>query len=151
MLRTRNILIFSLFIFISGCAGGSYHHYSGNHLPESDLAKIKPWKESNSQRTLDVFPVLIDGKVTETYRLALPSYFIMPGEHTIEVALFAGLGIKIKDPEPMTFKAKAGHTYITKAYLQMPKKGEKKVQVKVSFWLEDENTGEVVSGTKLTE
>ena len=162
-IRIKYILFVGLMSVIVGCAGNSYHFYSGDHLPKTDLATIKPWAEKNflslSKLPLrvDVFPILIDGKTTETYRISPPSYFILPGEHTIVVALlasFKGSGsIRFKNPKPMVFQAKVGHTYLTKAYISLlPKQeGDVEIKLKTSFWVEDEKTKEVVIGTRLTE
>ena len=143
---TKASLLISLFIFLSGCAGSAYHHYSGDHLPETKLAAIKPWY----QDTLDVFPASIDGKETDVYRrIALPSHFVLPGEHKIKIALSTDQ-FRFVDPKIMAFKAEANHIYITKAAITKLQQTSGEMKVKASFWIEDENTKEVVGGTRPT-
>jgi hypothetical protein len=143
---TKASLLISLFIFLSGCAGSAYHHYSGDHLPETKLAAIKPWYKD----TLDVFPASIDGKATDIYRrIALPSHYVLPGEHKIQIALSTDQ-FRIVDPKIMAFKAEANHIYITKAAITKLQQTSGEMKVKASFWIEDENTKEVVGGTRPT-
>ena len=142
--------LIGLFIFLSGCAGSAYHHYSGNHLPETELAAIKPYY-SLANRSLTAFPVFIDGKATDEFRvIAMPTHYVLPGKHEIKIALTT-LDITIVDPETMSFEAKANHTYITRAYIGKVKQTDDEMKVKTSFWIEDEKTKEVVGGTRLTE
>ena len=153
-------LLIGIFIIIAGCAGNPSQRYSGDHLAESTRATLKPWEKQIPQGSSEsrfVLLLSIDGKETELpsrNQISMTSYFISPGEHTIKAALFAvviGKKQQFINPEPMMFKAEAGHTYITKAYLPDLKEGDVGTQIKLSFWIEDEKTGEVVSGTRLTE
>ncbi len=138
-----------LFIFLSGCAGSAYHHYSGNHLPETELAAIKP--SYSLAGFLTVFPVFIDGKATDKFRpIALPTHYVLPGKHEIKIALTTP-EFRFADPETMSFEAKANHTYITRAFVGKLKQTSDEMKVKTSFWIEDEKTKEVVVGTRLTE
>jgi hypothetical protein len=151
-IRTTSKVAFfiGLFIFLSGCAGSAYHHYSGNHLPETELAAIKPYY-SLANRSLTAFPVFIDGKATDKFRsIALPTHYVLPGKHEIKIALTT-LDIRIDDPETMSFEAKANHTYITRAFIVKLKQTSDEMVLKISFWIEDEKTQEVVAGTRLTE
>jgi hypothetical protein len=155
--RIRNVMFISLFFIAAGCAS-SQHFYSGTHRPGEELAIIKPSRETwlFSAMQIDVFPTLIDGNPTGTYRAILPSYFVLPGEHTLEIAFTGfldGPAVRFKDPTPMTFYATAGHIYETKAatvpsLLEIPEHGG---EVKVGFWVEDVGTGEVVGGTRITD
>ena len=148
-IRTTSKVAFliGLFIFLSGCAGSAYHHYSGNHLPETELAAIKPWHDFSD--SLTVFPTVIDGKATEEFRvIAMPTHYVLPGKHEIKIALTT-LEFSIVDPETMSFEAKASHTYITRAFIEKLKQTSDEMKVKTSFWIEDENTKEVVAGTRL--
>lgn len=152
--RIKSILLISLIIFLGGCSGNSYYYYSTNHFPEATPAAIKPWYEETyyfSSESLDVFPIFIDGKITETYhRDDMPSYFILRGEHIIRIALSANDGIRREASKPIIFKAKAGHTYLTKAIIEKELNQDGiEMEVKTSFWIEDENTGEVVSDLDL--
>ena len=150
-IRTTSKVAFliGLFIFLSGCAGSAYHHYSGNHLPETELAAIKPWHDFSD--SLTVFPTAIDGKVTEEFRaIAMPTHYVLPGKHEIKIALTTLEG-RIDDPDPMSFEAKANHTYITRAFIVKLKQTSDEMELKISFWIEDEKTQEVVAGTRLTE
>ncbi len=133
--------------------------YSGEHLAESTRAILKPWEKQilrDSSESRFVLLLSIDGKETELpsrNQISMTSYFISPGEHTIKVALFAvviGEKKQFINPEPMMFKAKTGHTYITKAYLRDLKEGDVGTQINLSFWIEDEKTGDVVSGKRWT-
>ena len=151
-IRTTSKVAFliGLFIFLSGCAGSAYHHYSGNHLPETELAAIKPWF-SLTNRSLTVFPVFIDGKVTEKFRsIALPTHYVLPGKHEIKIALTT-LELRFDDPDTMSYEAKANHTYITRAFIEKLEQTSDETKWKTSFWIEDEKTKEVVGGTRLTE
>lgn len=141
-----------LIAFLTGCAGSSYHYYSGDQLPEAALATIKPWKAPFGQ-SLDVFPISIDGRTTETYRLSLPRYYVLPGEHTIVVAMqgfLDGSLFRLNDPEPMTFQAIAGHIFVTKAEMsKLPsKQGSGETRILTRFWIEDEETGAVVAESR---
>jgi len=49
----------------------------------------------------------------------------------------------------LSFEAKANHTYITKAFITKLKETSDEMKVKISFWIEDEKTKEVLSGTRL--
>jgi hypothetical protein len=144
--RTTSKVAFliGIFIFLSGCAGSAYHHYSGDHLPETKLAAIKPWFKG----TLDVFPASIDGKATDIYlRIALPSHYVLPGEHKIKIALSTDQ-FRIVDPKIMAFKAEANHIYITKAAITKLQQSSGEMKVKASFWIEDINSKQVVAGTR---
>lgn len=146
-IRAKVTILISLFVFLSGCAGSAYHHYSGKHLPETELAVIKPWFKD----TLDVFPAFIDGNATDIYlRVALPSHYVLPGEHKIKISLSTNQ-FRIDDPKAISFVAKANHTYITKAFITKLRETSGEIKVKTSFWIEDENTKEVVGGTKIME
>jgi hypothetical protein len=155
--RRRGAVIFKyiglgLVVFLTGCVSPSYHYYSGGQRPETELASIKPWKAPFGQN-LDVFPIFIDGTPTKVYTVSLPTYFILPGEHTVKVALqglLAGGGrIRFKDPDKMMFRATAGQTLITKASVKkVPVQGgDGEITLQVSFWLEDDETGAVIAGT----
>jgi len=155
-------LLIGIFMLIAGAswAGNPSQRYSGDHLAESTRATLKPWEKQIPQGSSEsrfVLLLSIDGKETELpsrNQISMTSYFISPGEHTIKVALFAvviGEKQQFINPEPMIFKAKTGHTYITKAYLPGLKQGDVGTKIKLSFWIEDENSGEVVSGTRLTK
>lgn len=159
-MQIKITLLIVIFVFIGGCAGDPYQRYSGNHLTESTRATLKPWEKEiprYSSESRFVLPLLIDGKETELPshdQISMTSYYISPGEHKIKVALFAvvvGGKRQFINPKPMIFQAKTGHTYITKAYLPSLNQGDVGTEIKLSFWIEDENTGEVVSGTRLTE
>lgn len=162
MKKTSTIitLLIGMFVIISVYAGNPSQQYSGDSLAEATRATIKPWiKEIPQGSSEERFVLLlsIDGKDTELpslNKISMTSYFISPGEHSIKIALFASvMGEKNQyiNPKPMIFNAKSGHTYITKAYLPVLKKGDKGGKFKLSFWVENEKTGEVVSGTRLTE
>lgn len=156
----QGIFLIGISIIIAGCAGNLSQRYSGDHLAESTRAILKPWEKQllrDSSESRFVLLLSIDGKETELPsrdQISMTSYFISPGEHTIQVTLFAvviGEKQQFINPEPMMFKARTGHTYIPKAYLRPLKEEDVGTQIKLSFWIEDENTGEVVSGTRLTE
>jgi hypothetical protein len=148
-----NTTLVPLFVtsLLFGCAAAeTYHLYSGNPRPLSEIATLKPWHDTRFMPigSLDVWPVSIDGQITEAYSGALPSYYLLPGEHKIVIGFIWTEGsnrVAGEDPEEMLFTAEVGHLYLTKAY--MPKKMAEG-QVRVSFWIEDANTGEVVAGTR---
>ncbi len=159
-IKIKITLLACLFFTLSAFAGNPSQQYSGDNLAESKRAAIKPWNKELAQGSTEerfVLLLSIDGKETELPdfdKINMKSYFISPGEHSIKTALFASvLGKKNQyiNPKPMIFKAETGHTYITKAYLPVLKQGDKGGKFKLSFWIEDEKTGEVVSGTKLTK
>jgi hypothetical protein len=148
----NNIALLSLVFLLFGCATAkTYHMYDGNPLSPSEIATIKPWHETRfiPLASLNVWPGSIDGKVTEPYEGALPSYYVLPGEHKIKIQFFFYDGshkLRGGDPKEMLFTAESGHLYLTKT--NMPKEiaeGE----VKISFWIEDANTKKVVAGTRL--
>lgn len=152
----RKLLVKIVFIFaavlIAGCAtkGETYKFYSGETRSSTDLATIVPFHETIylPVRRTDVFLIEIDGKLTESYNQALPSYKILPGEHKIKVGfrLISNEGeVGGVNPEEMVFTAKAGHTYITKANLP---KIISSGQTVISFWIEDVETKEVMVGTR---
>lgn len=149
-----NIILLSLVFSLAGCATAkTYQLYEGDPLPPSEIATIKPWLETRiiPPGSLNVWPASIDGQVTEAYRGPLPSYHILPGEHKIKIGFNFSDGSKSlggEDPKEMVFNAEAGHLYLTKT--NMPKANEiEKGQIKISFWIEDANTKEVVAGTRL--
>jgi hypothetical protein len=157
----KNIILIGIIAFLTGCAGGNLHQlYTGEHLKDTRHAVLKPWEKEIPQESSEsrfVLILSIDGEETElpsADKISQSYYFVSPGEHVVKVSLFANVSgnkMNLKNPEPMTFIAKADHTYVTKAFLAEPMQGDIETKVKLSFWLEDENTGEVVSGTKLTE
>ncbi len=148
----NNIALLSLVFLLFGCATAkTYHLYDGNPLPLSEIATIKPWHETRfiPLGSLDVWPASIDGKLTESYEGALPSYYVLPGEHKIIIGFGFFDGSKRfmgKDPKEMLFTAESGHLYLTKT--NMPKEIAEG-QVKMGFWIEDANTKKVVAGTRL--
>ena len=145
------IFLIGLLVFLSGCTGSAYHYYSGNHLPKAELAIIKPWFSEEYKVELDVFPAFIDGKGTEIYRrIALPSHYVLPGEHKINISLTTNQ-FRINDPKVMILHAKANHTYLTKASVTKLSQSNGEIKVKTNFWIEDEKTKEVVSGSRLTK
>lgn len=142
----------SLIFLLFGCASNkTYQFYEGSPRPSSETSTLIPWHETRFMPigALDVWPASIDGKITEAYSGALPTYQILPGEHNIKIGFIWREGttkrVASEDPKVMSFTAEAGHTYVTKAY--MPKRMTEG-QVIISFWIEDANTKEVVAGTR---
>jgi hypothetical protein len=138
-----------LLMLLSGCAS-TVKMYDGSRRPSSEVASILSWGESrwSPLGALGVHPMVIDGQPTN----ATPNdgkktkYSVLPGEHRIKVVLFwnvGSLGLKVVDPEEIAFNAKAGHSYLTKAYA--PNDWLKTDPI--SFWVEDADTQKVVSRT----
>ena len=153
----NNIALVSLAFLLFGCATAkTYHLYEGDPLPASEIATIKPWLEKRfiPLGSMNVWPVSIDGQLTELYSGPPPSYFVIPGEHKIKIGFsfyhdYKRLGGQ--SPEELLFTAEPGHLYLTK--VNMPKAKELvedqgKIQVKIGFWIEDANTQKVVAGTR---
>lgn len=158
--KNKVILLIGILSFINGCAGNQYQRYSGVHLAESIRATLKPWKneiQSGVSGSRIVLPVSIDGKEVEIpsrNEVSATTYFISSGEREIKVVLFANIAGKKKqiiNPDSMMFQAIKGHVYITKASIKTIMESNVDIKLKLSFWIEDETTGEVVSGTRLTE
>ena len=149
----KRMALVTLVFLLFGCASGkTYHLYEGNLRPLSEIAAIKPWLEKTfmPMNILNVWPASIDGKPTEPYRGELPSYFVPPGEHKIVIGFNWSDGKRRlggEDPIEMLFTAKAGHLYLTKASMPIIMAED---QAKISFWIEDANTGEIVAGTRLS-
>ncbi len=150
-LHFRKLTVISLTLLLFACATGStYQLHEGGPRPDAEVAIIKPWldKDYASLSMLNAWPASIDGKTTEPYRRALPSYRVLPGEHTLVIGFnYSGMGKELgsEDPEAMSFTAKAGHVYLTKASAEVTAGN---AAVKVGFWIEDESSGEVVAGTR---
>lgn len=150
-LHFRKMTVISLTLLLFGCATGStYQMHEGGPRPDAEVAIIKPWvdKDYGSLSMLNAWPASIDGKTTEPYRGALPAYRVLPGEHTIVIGFnYSGIGKELggEDPEAMSFTAKAGHVYLTKASAEVTADN---TAAKVGFWIEDESSGEVVAGTR---
>ena len=150
----RVILLFSVVLFLNACSGKSYYYYTYSDHPDVTPAAIKPWFEEQyllDEKSLDVFPIYIDGKITEFYtRDDIPTYYILPGERRIEVALTREDGVRIVAPEPLIFNAKSGRTYFTKATIEeRPIPGSNTREVTMNFFIADEATEDVVSSTSL--
>jgi hypothetical protein len=119
----------------------------------SEISTIKPWLEKDyaSFSILNVWPASIDGKPTEPYSGGLPSYHVLPGEHRIVIGfnwLDSRRKVKVagEDPVEMSFAAKVGHVYLTKASMPIIMADDK---IRISFWIEDGSTGEIVAGSRL--
>lgn len=148
MLRNHFLKVTFLVFLMSGCAN-TYHLYKGEPRPLSEVATIQPWPEFRGPiPRLYVWPQSIDGKNMKDHKLiAQPIYHILPGEHRIIIGFrwkHNSGRLFVKNPKVMIFTAEAGHLYLTKAHT--PKVISEKV--KVSFWIEDANTKEVVAGTR---
>jgi len=148
--------IFALFITItltvSGCSslGKTYKFYSGDNVLPADVVTIVPLHEKTLVpigRT-DVYLIEIDGKFTEQYNLAIPTYKISPGKHKVKIGFFIKRyekQVRGVDPEYMDFTAEAGHNYIVKgSFPEIISEG----QVIMSFWIEDVDSKAVIAGTR---
>ena len=158
MIKYRSIVIIILIlsaVVLSSCAtkGETYKFYSGENRTADKVATIIPFDETSLVRLerTSVPIIEIDGKLTGGYKLAIPTYEILPGEHKIKLGFYilrGGKKLRGVDPEYMVFTAKAGHEYIAKANFP---KTLSEGQVLISFWIEDINTNEVVAGTRFHE
>ena len=153
-LDLRKLTIIYLAFMLFGCASGNiYHLYEGSLRTPSEVAAIKPWLEKDyaSFRILNVWPASIDGKPTEPYSGGLPSYLVLPGEHRIVIGfnwldLMQKTKVAGEDPVEMSFVAKAGHIYTTKASMPIKMSDD---TIRIGFWIEDGDTGEIVAGSRL--
>lgn len=139
-------------IVISGCStlGKTYKFYSGENRSATEIATIMPFHEMTLiplGRT-EVYLTEIDGKFTEHYNIAIPTYEIAPGEHKVKLGFLLnrfGNEVRGVNPEYMVFTAVAGRTYIVKGnFPETISEG----QVIISFWIEDLGSKEVVAGTR---
>jgi hypothetical protein len=145
-------LLASILLVITACSGKSYYYYTHSEHPDVTPAAIKPWYEEQylaSDKSLDVFPIYIDGKITEIYsRDDIPTYYILPGQRRIKVALTREDGVRIVAPETLTFEAIPGRSYVSKATIEeKPMNDGKTKEVIMNFMIADEITEEIVSRT----
>ena len=138
-------------LLLSSCASTA-KMYAGDPRPSSEVASIVSWTKSrwSPPGALVVHPLVIDGQPTNARRNdgTKTKYYVLPGERRIKIVLFWNVGfdlVKIVDPVEMVFNAKAGHSYLTKASAT---RDMSEGDVLVSFWIEDAETHEVVSGTR---
>jgi hypothetical protein len=102
--RTHRLKLFALLaVLISGCTTIAYE---GSSRPDSEVATIE------SERT---HVTTIDGKEVPYSGANFAKFKVLPGEHTIGVALNdTSMSRTAKRPLSVTFRAEAGKTYLTR-------------------------------------
>lgn len=165
----RGILLIILIFTVIGCAT-PYRAYKGEQLPKDQVAVIKTgiehfyyfvlgWKEIHNAI------VSVDGQpcCTKSW-FSQPDVEVLPGHHNLTAVGYMEVCTSYKDffdaffdatyygvdrctksgrfRRPVNFNAKAGHVYD----LESEYEGKK-----VFVWIEDSETGEVVSGEKPPE
>jgi hypothetical protein len=88
----KRIALLPLIVFLFSCAtkGETYKFYSGENRTADKVATITPFDETSLVRLerTSVPIIEIDGKLTGGYKLAIPTYEILPGEHKIKLGFY---------------------------------------------------------------